>query len=64
MNLIGAICEFYSGEEAVNRGFVEEVLRSKDGDVPVRAEAAIALSCLAKILPVQHIYEMVSLNRI
>jgi len=60
MNLIGAICEFYSGEEAVERGFVREVLRSQDGDVLVRAEAAVALSGLAKIAPVQHVYEMVS----
>ena len=61
MNLIGAVCELYSGEEAVERGFIDEVLRSKDGDVPVRAEAAVALSSLAKIAPVQHICEMVSL---
>ena len=60
VNLIGAVCEFYTGEEAVERGFIDEVLRSADGDVPVRAEAAVALSFLAKIAPVEYVYKMVS----
>jgi serine/threonine-protein phosphatase 4 regulatory subunit 1 len=59
MNLIGALCEFYDGVEVVQRGFVDEVLRSGDGDVPVRAEGAVALSYIAKIVPVEHVYRMV-----
>jgi serine/threonine-protein phosphatase 4 regulatory subunit 1 len=60
MNLIGALCEFYDGVEVVQRGFVDEVLRSGDGDVSVRAEGAVALSYIAKIVPVEHVYRMVS----
>ncbi len=60
VNLIGAICEFYNGDEAAERGFVDEVLRARDGDVPVRAEAAVALSAMAKIVPVERVYELVS----
>lgn len=62
MNLIGSLCDFYSGEEAVENGFVHEVLRSGDGDVPVRAEGAVAISFLAKTVPVEWIYEFVSLQ--
>jgi serine/threonine-protein phosphatase 4 regulatory subunit 1 len=59
MNLIGALCEFYDGDAAVEMGFVEEVLRSGNGDVPVRAEGAVALSLIAKIAPVELVYRMV-----
>lgn len=61
MNLIGSLCEHYNPEEVVERGFVDEVLRSGDGDVSVRAEGAVALSCIAKVAPVEHVYRMVSL---
>ncbi|WWC60471.1 uncharacterized protein I303_103044 [Kwoniella dejecticola CBS 10117] len=61
MNLIGAVSEFYEQHEIVENGFIEEVLASSDGDVPVRAEAAVAMSCLAKIIPVEHIYSMLPL---
>ena len=60
MNLIGSLCEYYQPDEVVDRGFVDEVLRSYDGDMSVRAEGAVALSCLAKVAPVEHVYEMVS----
>lgn len=60
MNLIGSLCEYYAGDEAVQYGFVDEVLRSGDGDVSVRAEGAVALSCLLKIVPVEQVYEVVS----
>ena len=60
MNLIGSLCEFYEAEEVVTNGFVDQVLRSGDGDVSVRAEAAVALSLLAKVAPVEQVYEMVS----
>ena len=59
MNLIGAICEFYSGREAVDRGFLDEILRSDNGDVPVRAEGAVALSLMAKVAPVDQVHQMV-----
>jgi hypothetical protein len=55
MNLIGALCEHYTGEEAVSWGFMDEVLRCEDGDTPVRAEGAMALAALAKIVPVDQI---------
>ena len=61
VNLIGSICECYTGQEIVERGFFDEVLRSKDGDVAVRAEAAVALSNLAKNAPPEYIYEIVSM---
>lgn len=60
MNLIGSLCEFYDAETVVKAGFVDEVLRSGDGDILVRAEGAVALSCLAKIAPVEQVYELVS----
>ena len=62
MNLIGSLCEFYEAEDVVAYGFVDEILRSGDGDVSVRAEAAVALSMLAKVAPVDQIYDLVSLN--
>nr|ODO02337.1 hypothetical protein L204_01070 [Cryptococcus depauperatus CBS 7855] len=61
VNLIGPICEFYSGEEIVNHGFVEEILRSGEGDVSVRAEAAVAMSYIAKVVPVKQIYRLLPL---
>jgi serine/threonine-protein phosphatase 4 regulatory subunit 1 len=60
MNLIGAICEYFHGEECVDKGFLGEVLRCWDGDVAVRAEGAVALSCIAKIAPVEWVDPMVS----
>ncbi|WVR05685.1 hypothetical protein IAU60_002708 [Kwoniella sp. DSM 27419] len=61
MNLIGAVCEFFEDEEVVENGFVHEVLAAGDGDVPVRAEAAVAMSYLAKMVPVEYIYQMLPL---
>lgn len=60
MNLIGALCDYYTGPEVVAWGFVDEVLKCRDGDVPVRAEGAVALSMLAKVAPVEHVYSFVS----
>ena len=60
MNLIGSLCEFYTGEEAVAKGFASEILRCPDGDHPVRAEGALAMSYFAKIAPVEQIYQLVS----
>lgn len=60
MNLIGSLCSFYEGEEIEQYGFVEEVLRSGDGDISVRAEGAVAVSCLVKIAHLAQVYEMVS----
>ncbi|WWC68465.1 uncharacterized protein I206_102393 [Kwoniella pini CBS 10737] len=61
MNLIGAVSEFFEQHELVENGFIEEILASGDGDVPVRAEAAVAISCLAKLIPVEHVYQMIPL---
>ncbi|WWD18112.1 hypothetical protein CI109_102561 [Kwoniella shandongensis] len=61
MNLIGSVCEFYESEEIVQHGFFDEVLAAGDGDVPVRAEAAVAMSCLAKMAPVEQVYQMLPL---
>ncbi|WVF70859.1 hypothetical protein IAT40_005653 [Kwoniella sp. CBS 6097] len=61
MNLIGSVCEFYEDHEVVENGFVEEVLASGDGDVPVRAEAAVAMSSLAKMVPKEFVYQMLPL---
>ncbi|KAK8865709.1 hypothetical protein IAR55_000854 [Kwoniella newhampshirensis] len=61
MNLIGSVCEFYESSEVVRHGFFDEVLGAGDGDVPVRAEAAVAMSCLAKMAPVEQVYQMLPL---
>ncbi|KAK4685530.1 serine/threonine-protein phosphatase 4 regulatory subunit 1, partial [Tremellales sp. Uapishka_1] len=61
VNLIGAISEFYSAEEVVDKGFIDELLRAKEGDVAVRAEAAVALSFVAKVAPLEKIYEVIPL---
>lgn len=61
MNLIGSLCEFYTGDEAVERGFVEEVLRCADAEVPGRAEGAIALAALAKIVPLDQVARLIPL---
>ncbi|WWC87973.1 uncharacterized protein L201_002875 [Kwoniella dendrophila CBS 6074] len=61
MNLIGSVSEFFEQDEIIEYGFVEEILASGDGDVPVRAEAAVAMSSLAKLVPVEHIYRMLPL---
>ena len=61
MNLIGALCEHYTGDEAVKWGFVEEVLRCQDGEAPVRAEGAMALAALAKIAPIDQIPRLIPL---
>jgi serine/threonine-protein phosphatase 4 regulatory subunit 1 len=60
MFLIGNLCEIYSGPEASKRGFVQEVLRAVDGDATTRTEAAVALSRMAKIVPEEHVPNMVS----
>jgi serine/threonine-protein phosphatase 4 regulatory subunit 1 len=61
MFLIGSLCDIYSGSEASERGFVEEVLGAVDGDATTRTEAAVALSRMAKIVPEEHVPYMVSL---
>ncbi|WVQ97218.1 hypothetical protein IAU59_004328 [Kwoniella sp. CBS 9459] len=61
MNLIGSVCEFYEEHEVVENGFVDEVLAAGDGDIPVRAEAAVAMSSLAKMVPVELVYQMLPL---
>ncbi|WVQ85483.1 hypothetical protein IAT38_007648 [Cryptococcus sp. DSM 104549] len=61
VNLIGSVCQFYGSDEVVDFGFVEEVLASGDGDVLVRAEAAVAMSYLAKMVPVEQVYRMIPL---
>ena len=60
MFLIGSLCEIYSGPEASRRGFVPEVLGAVDGDETTRTEAAVALSRMAKIVPIEHVPQMVS----
>lgn len=60
INLIGAVCESYKEEEVLEHGFVDELLRAGDGDGIVRAEAAVAMSSLAKMAPVEQVYRMVS----
>jgi hypothetical protein len=59
MNLIGSICEFYEPDELIHCGFVDEVLRSGDGDVAVRSEGAVSLGCVAKIAPLEEVYRLV-----
>ncbi|ORX34175.1 armadillo-type protein [Kockovaella imperatae] len=58
LNLIGSLCEFYSGSEAVERGFATEIQRCVDGDPTVRAEGAVALKSFAEIAPLEHIYDL------
>lgn len=48
LSLIGSMSEFYSPEEVVHYGFVDEVIRGLDGDVSTRAEAALAMGNVAK----------------
>jgi serine/threonine-protein phosphatase 4 regulatory subunit 1 len=60
MFLIGSLCDIYTGSEASERGFVEEVLGAVDGDATTRTEAAVALSRMAKIVPEEHVPYMVS----
>lgn len=57
--LIGSLCDVYPGEEVVSRGFLDEVLNAPDGDETTRTEGAVALSRMAKIVPSQHIHELV-----
>jgi serine/threonine-protein phosphatase 4 regulatory subunit 1 len=64
MNLIGSLCEFYEAHEVVEAGFIEEVLRSGDGDVAVRAEGAVALSSLAKIAPPEQVHALVGAHMV
>jgi serine/threonine-protein phosphatase 4 regulatory subunit 1 len=60
MFLIGSLCDIYTGSEASERGFVEEVLGAVDGDATTRTEAAVALSRMVKIVPEEHVPYMVS----
>jgi serine/threonine-protein phosphatase 4 regulatory subunit 1 len=62
MFLIGSLCDIYTGPEASKRGFVPEVLGAVDGDETTRTEAAVALSRMAKIVPIEHVPQMVSLT--
>lgn len=59
--LIGSLCDVYSGQEVVHRGFFDEVLRATNGDETTRTEGAVALSRMAKIVPVERVDELVSL---
>ena len=61
--LIGSLCDVYPGEEVVSRGFLDEVLHAPDGDETTRTEGAVALSRMAKIVPSQHIHQLVSLSQ-
>lgn len=61
INLIGAVCESYKEEEVLEHGFVDELLRAGDGDGIVRAEAAVAMSSLAKMAPAEQVYRMIPL---
>ena len=60
LNLIGSLCEYYSGDEAVERGFAAEIARCADGDETVKAEGAVALKSYAEIAPVKHVQSLVS----
>lgn len=60
INLIGAVCETYTEEEVLEHGFVDELLRAGSEDGIVRAEAAVAMSSLAKRAPVEQVHRMVS----
>lgn len=57
--LIGSLCEVYSGQEVVDRGFLDEVLRATNGDETTRTEGAVALSRMAKIVPAENVDQMV-----
>ncbi|ODN84132.1 hypothetical protein L202_00141 [Cryptococcus amylolentus CBS 6039] len=61
VNLIGQVCEFYEEAEVVRHQFVDEVLRSWDGDATVRAEAAEAMSFLVKKVPAEQVSQMITL---
>lgn len=58
--LIGSLCDVYTGEEIVSRGFLDQVLRAPDGDETTRTEGAVALSRMAKIVPGQYLQQLVS----
>ncbi|KIR43328.1 hypothetical protein I307_03591 [Cryptococcus deuterogattii 99/473] len=61
INLIGAVCETYTEEEVLEHGFVDELLRAGSEDGIVRAEAAVAMSSLAKRAPVEQVHRMIPL---
>ncbi|KAL7423656.1 hypothetical protein Q5752_001237 [Cryptotrichosporon argae] len=61
LSFIGSIAEYYEPHEIVDWGFVDEVLRGWDGDDTTRAEAALAMSLIAKKAPVEHVDRMIPL---
>lgn len=61
VNLIGAIAGFFSQKELVELGFVDELLRSRDGDEGTRAEGAVAMSLLSKYASTDQVYRLLPL---
>lgn len=55
LSFIGSVCEFYTPENVVAYGFVDEVIRGLDGDATTRAEAALTMSYVAKVVPPEDI---------
>ena len=63
VNLIGSVCEFYSPLEVVANGFINQLVACEDGDSAVRAEGAVAVGHLAKVVPVEEVHRLVSRPR-
>ncbi|BEI87031.1 hypothetical protein CcaverHIS002_0703770 [Cutaneotrichosporon cavernicola] len=51
LSLIGSVSEMYPATEVEQYGFVDEVIRGLDGDVNLRAEAAVAMAAVVKAAP-------------
>lgn len=64
LSFIGSICEMYSPDEVLAYGFVDEVVRGLDGDPTTRAEAALAMSYVAKAAPEECIESLLSVFKL
>jgi hypothetical protein len=60
MNLIASISEFVTGEDIMQYGLLDEVLRTAEDDAYVKIEGALALAFLAKTAPLGTLDNMVS----
>lgn len=60
MNLIASIAEFVTGEDVMQYGLLDEVLRTAEDDAYVKIEGALALAFLAKSAPLATLDNMVS----
>lgn len=60
MNLIASISEFITGDDIMQYGLLDEVLRTAEDDAYVKIEGALALAFLAKTAPLGTLDNMVS----